>query len=195
MKRLQWSLWILVIIWLLVMLVSTEAGAGEIRLSWSPSPGGPPATGYRVYTGIAPGDYAEVDVGGVMFHFFAALPDCQTNYFAVKAYNEADESEFSYEVSVYPRPSITDITSSQAGTHTILGNNFAPNARVYVNSTGNFLEVPPEDVEWLTCGELRIPDIPVLQVKVANTALPTGSGEPLNIFSMPWPGPVNLQVE
>jgi len=193
-ERISYWAWTAIFLALLVLGAATSR-AGDLRLTWNDG-GGPVADGYRVYTGTASGNYGNVDVGMNMVHNFTGLPDCQDNYFAVKAYNAGGESEFSIEVSTYPRPVITDVTSSQAGAHTILGNNFSVAPRVFVSAGGGgFVEVDSEDVQRLSCGELRIPDVPMLQLKVANLALPTGSGEPEYVFSQPWPGPVNLTVE
>ena len=79
-ERFGWWMWVAIFGMLLVLGAATSR-AGEVRLSWSPAASGPPATGFWVYTGTEPGIYGpEVDVGGVLFHLFTTLPNCQTGF-------------------------------------------------------------------------------------------------------------------
>jgi hypothetical protein len=99
-------------------------------------------------------------------------------------------SQPSTEVSVYPRPDITNVLDSETGTQEIIGSNFDQNIKVFIDAGSGFVQLPPGDVNRLDCTKIRIPDIPLLRVQVANVALPLGHGEPKDIFSQPWPGPV-----
>jgi hypothetical protein len=194
MNRLYRYWWVPFILFLLLLDYATKADAGEITLNWQPNAQGPAPDGYRVYTGTAPGEYGFVDVGLVLQHSLTNLPNCQPGYYAIKAYKGGAESQFSTEVSTYPRPSISDVQSSGAGTHKILGQNFDINLKVFVDSGSGFVELPAADVERISCGEVNIPEIPLYRVQLSNVAQPVGHGEPLNIFTQPWPGP-ELTVE
>jgi hypothetical protein len=186
--------WWLIFVALLVAGAATTE-AGELRLTWEPPTQPPTPTGYRVFTGLDAGNMGPVDIGLVLSHDFASLPDCATNNFGVKALAGTAESQMSLVLSVYPRPSITDVTSDGTGTHTIIGNNFDPNIKVYVDSGAGFVQLPSGDVQRTSCTQIDIPAVALFRVQVANVALPLGHGEPLNIFSLPWPGPVNVTVE
>jgi hypothetical protein len=110
------------------------------------------------------------------------------------AYAGDATSQPSNEVSVYPRPSITLVGNSEQGTRLLTGLNFDANVKVYVDSGPGFVQLPPGDVNRISCTEIRITDVPLLRVQVANVALPLGSGEPKVIFSQPWPGPKQIIV-
>ena len=180
---------------LMVVLFSIAIRAGELTLSWQPPDQGPTPTGYRVYTGLDADNMGHVDIGPVLSMDFASLPDCATNYMGVKGLSGTAETQMSVIVSVYPRPSITDLTSDGTGTHTIVGNNFDVNLKVYVDAGSGFVELPAGDVDRVSCTEVKIPSVPIFRVQVANVTQPIGHGEPLNIFSQPWPAPTGVMVE
>jgi hypothetical protein len=171
--------------------------SGDIRLTWEPGTGtGPTPTGYKVYWGTVspPDDPAnnELDVGNVLFWEVSdgSLADCVTTYYGVRAYIPSLESNLSTEVSTYPRPHIVDVVNSGIGTHTIMGTNFDTNLKVFIDAGSGWTQIPSDDVNRVDCTKIEIPDIPLFRVQVSNVALPLGSGEPKNIFSQPWPGPV-----
>jgi hypothetical protein len=86
--------------------------ASTITLGWGPV-SHETLAGYRVYYGTTSGEYTEsVDVGNVTAATISGLPDCVTQYVAVKAYAEnGNESEtFSNEISGWPRPSFVNVT-------------------------------------------------------------------------------------
>lgn len=195
MKRSTWGLIVILAVLVVLLLIARAANAGELELHWTAPPSGPQVDGYRIYVGDQPGVYGTpIEVGNVLEHQLVVPDDCTLRHYAVTAFNAAGESEYSTEVSSIARPTITDVTSSQAGAHTILGENFGESAKVWVNATGVFVQVPSGDVQRVSCGEIRIPDIPMVQLKVSNVALPLGSGEPEDIFSQPWPGPASVWV-
>jgi hypothetical protein len=74
--------------------------AAELSLSWDSSIG---ATGYRVYYGFESRNYIfEVDIGLWTECTVSELDPGQTYYFAVTAYNDYAESDFSREISHAP---------------------------------------------------------------------------------------------
>ena len=185
MKRLAW--WLLA---LALLFCVRAAYAGEIRLDWQAGTSGPVAEGYRVSWGITTPPTTELDVGNVLTWAKPDMDNCTTHYFTVRAYVSAAESQPSVEVSAYPRPDVTNVLDSEIGTQAIMGNNFDTNLKVFVDAGAGLTQLPPADVTRVSCTEIRIPDIPLFQVLVANVALPLGVGEPKDVFSQPWPGPV-----
>ena len=84
-----------VILGLWLLLAATAACA--VTLAWDASDR---ATGYRVYDGLASRDYDTVlDVGPDTRAVITGLTVGQRYYFAVTAYNEFGESDYSNEVS------------------------------------------------------------------------------------------------
>lgn len=166
----------------------SPAQAGELHYTWTAGDG-PVPDGYRVYSGDVSPPTVETDVGNALEYTYANLQDCATHYFAVKAYKGAAESQLSTEVSVYPRPEVTLVGNSEQGTRLLTGTNFDSNVKVFVDLGAGFSQLPSGDVERISCTEIRITDVPLLRVQVANVALPLGHGEPMDIFSQPWPGP------
>ncbi|MFQ5772123.1 MAG: fibronectin type III domain-containing protein [bacterium] len=76
--------------------LETDIVNNRIRVRWLPVDG---AIGYKIYVGSNSLDYGEpVDVGDVLFKIWNSLIPDQTYYFAVKAYDESGESEFSEEI-------------------------------------------------------------------------------------------------
>ena len=71
--------------------------AADLSLSWDSSSG---ATGYRIYYGFESRSYIfEVDIGLWTQCTISGLDPGQTYYFAVTAYNDFAESDFSTEIS------------------------------------------------------------------------------------------------
>jgi len=190
MKRLQIALWILIIV-----LFSVAVRAGELRLNWEEPTSGPVATGYRVYAGDTDPPTGFVELGLVYEHNLIGLPDCATGYYSVQAFNSAGQSEMHPTISVYPRPSVSDLTASEGGVHTIHGENFDTNLKVWVDAGAGFVQVGASQVNRVDCDTITIPDQPLNRIQVANVAMPLGSGEPLNIFSLPWPAPTGVTIE
>jgi hypothetical protein len=93
MTRLRWLIGC-------VLLSALPVWAGSALFTWQASVG-PDLAGHTVYWGTASGSYStEIDVGMATSASFANLPDGQTIYFAVKAYNSARRfSAYSDEVS------------------------------------------------------------------------------------------------
>ena len=91
----------------LLMLAVAPAAAGTVTLAWdapTTNTDGSPLTnlaGFNVYYGTAPGVYSgPVDVGPVLQNQIVDLPDGNTYYFAVTAYDTyGNESGYSNEVS------------------------------------------------------------------------------------------------
>ena len=114
-------------------MATVPAGAGDIRLKWNPSLG---STGYRLHSGSSPWNFGTVqDVGNVAEASVTELSDCMTHYFAVKAYNEVGESDFSNQVVSWPRPRIASLNPavSERGVRRTLylsGTNFEAGAIV-----------------------------------------------------------------
>jgi hypothetical protein len=190
MRLLQIALWVLA-----VVLLSVAVRAGDLRIRWQPPAQGPTPTGYKVYTGLTDPPEGWTDVGLALEHDLTNLPDCTPNYLAVQAYNASSESLLSESISVYPRPTISDVTSDGTGTHTIHGNNFDTNVKVFVDAGNGFVQLPSGDVDRIDCTTIRIPSVPLFSARVANVVQPIGYGEPMDEFSMPWPAPSNIVVE
>jgi hypothetical protein len=89
-----------ILLTLALFLFGQTAQAAELSLSWNSSAG---ATGYRVYYGFESGYYIfEVDIGLWTRCTISDLEPGQSYYFAVTAYNEYAESDFSKELSYTP---------------------------------------------------------------------------------------------
>ena len=181
------------LVWVLILFAvqvfTATIHAGELGLTWDASTGGPIAEGYRVYWGTVTPPATMDDVGNVLLWTSPTLQNCVPHYFAVTAYAGTEESQRGTEVSVYPRPDIVDVQSSETGTHPILGNNFDTNLKVWIDAGQGFVQIPSEDVNRVSCTEVKIPDVPMFKVQVQNVALPLNSGHPQDQFSQPWPGP------
>ena len=77
-----------------LLLWTTIVTAKEVTLSWNPSEG---ATGNKVYYGTASRDYlTPIDVEENLTHTLELSADLW--YFAVTAYNECGESDYSVEL-------------------------------------------------------------------------------------------------
>jgi hypothetical protein len=90
---------------LLLALISPYNSYAETKLAWDPPVAGGAVDGYRVYWRTADGVYSDANsVGDIKvtecpFNSLGLLQEKTTYFFAVKAYNEAGESENSNEVS------------------------------------------------------------------------------------------------
>lgn len=83
------------------LYAALPSDAGTINLAWDAAPG---AASYRLYYGVAPGDYPTMlDTGTATTASVGGLTDNTCYYFAATAMHEAGESDFSNEVSVEPR--------------------------------------------------------------------------------------------
>jgi hypothetical protein len=98
---------------LLSLFTASPLVSGTIALEWEPVPG---AQGYRVYYGTESRNYTQkFTVGSQPRTVLSGLADCTTWYVAVKAYDHSGEStEFSTEVSGWPRPRVDSITPAFA---------------------------------------------------------------------------------
>lgn len=82
----------------------TSSSGDSATLAWDASLS-PDVVGYRVYYGIAPGEYFQpfgqgVDVGNATTHTVMALAGATTYYFSATAYDSfGQESAYSNEVS------------------------------------------------------------------------------------------------
>ena len=73
------------------------AQAAELSFAWDPSDG---ATGYKLHYGFESRDYSfVVDIGLWTQCTVSGLDNGETYYFAITAYNELGESEYSEEIS------------------------------------------------------------------------------------------------
>jgi hypothetical protein len=135
-------------------LLAPAASAGRIGLSWEASPG---ASGYRVYYGPASGNYTTIqNVGNTTTATLTGLPDCETVYFAVKAYNAAGDSGYSNEVASWSRPAIAQVApqAAQQGTQFTLvlsGGSFRAGATIEIDNPHVFLGPPS-----ISCTEIRL---------------------------------------
>jgi hypothetical protein len=87
----------LILIILLMSLNFQSAYSAEISLTWNNTDG---ATGYKIYYGFESRNYTYVvDIGPWTQCTISGLDNDRTYYFAVTAYHESDESEFSYELT------------------------------------------------------------------------------------------------
>ena len=90
-----------IVIILILMLNCQSVHAAELSLQLNSSVG---ATGYRVYYGFEGRNYIfEVDIGLWTQCTIPGLDPGQTYYFAVTAYNDYGESDFSMEISYAPK--------------------------------------------------------------------------------------------
>ena len=110
---------------LFILLFTSNAYAGQVTLMWDPPAISADVVGYVVDYGTASGTYTQgIDVGNTTSHTVANLPDGQTYYFAVVAYNSAGtESGYSNEVSKtmeIPQSPLT-ILKTGAGTGVVSG--------------------------------------------------------------------------
>lgn len=101
-------------LWLILLLLWPSACiAADLRFSWLPNTDA--VTGYKIYYGTETGNYTEsVDVGnpepvdGRIIGTVTGIPYGQEYFFAAAAYNPAQESGYSNEVSYtveWPVPS------------------------------------------------------------------------------------------
>jgi hypothetical protein len=111
--------------------------AGAIRLEWDRVPG---ATGYRLYYGIATGEYTDsLDVGLRTRATLQGLSNCRTWYMALKPYNSVGESaDYSNEVSGWPSPEVHVVapTAVEQGSQVaveLVGANFQSGAAAQVS--------------------------------------------------------------
>jgi len=98
---------IFILITFVLALNCRPSYAAELSLSWNSSSG---ATGYKVYYGFESRNYPfVVDLGLWTQCTISDLDLGQVYYFAVTAYNEYSESDFSAEIAHRPKPCEADI--------------------------------------------------------------------------------------
>lgn len=139
----------------LMLATCTVALAGEINVAWDPATG---ASGYKVYYGTSSGQYtSSMTVYGTSA-VITGLPDCQTHYVAVKAFNSLGESaQFSNELSGWSRPAVTSSTPASAAqgdqfTMDIYGSNFQTGALVELSNP----RVVTTSVSVLSCSRIQL---------------------------------------
>ena len=134
---------------------ASGARAGTVDLEWDGVAG---ATGYKVYYGLASGQYTQVkDVGNRTTTTMGNLTDCTDYFMAVKAYNPYGESTvFSNEVNGWARPALTGtapaVMQGQQVTVDLVGANFKPGAVVEINNP----HVEVASVAALSCNRLQL---------------------------------------
>lgn len=117
---------------------TAPAHAASIDLGWDAVAG---AGGYRVYVGTSPGQYdTTIDVGPTTTTSLSDLDDCATYYVAVKAYNQAGESQsFSNEIAGWGRPELTQSAATAVqGEQLVLdidGANFESGAELTIDTS------------------------------------------------------------
>ena len=80
-----------------ISLNSPSAHCAEVSFAWNDTDG---ATGYKIYYGFESRIYPfVVDIGLWTQCTISGLDNSRIYYFAVTAYNESEESEFSYELT------------------------------------------------------------------------------------------------
>ena len=96
-----WRKCLLVLLFGIFFRCALSANAATAILQWDPSPS-PEAAGYRIYFGVASGDYTDtVSVGVVTTATITGLVTGTKYYFAATAFDAAgSESEFSNEASL-----------------------------------------------------------------------------------------------
>ena len=116
---------------LIAFLSVGVAHAGTLGLHWDPSTA---ATGYMVGVGDASGVYGPpVDVGNQTATTLTAEDNCTKKYYAVLAYNEAGQSDWSEEVVSEARPVVVDATVNAAVVHRLQGKNFSDDVQVLID--------------------------------------------------------------
>lgn len=116
--------------------VAQHVVAGEISLQWDAVPG---ASGYHVYYGTQSGVYGQYVSVASNAALIGGLPDCQTYFVAVKAFNGAGESPtFSNEITGWPRPAVASaspgtMVQGDQLTLDLVGSNFQSGATVSVS--------------------------------------------------------------
>ena len=183
-RILFWVVITFVVLWLSILIIR----AGEIKLVWEPPDSGPEVTGYEVK--VDENDWFSVGMDRV---YTASIDNCETHIYKVRAVS-GELFSLATEIEGYPRPDVTDVMDNEEGTHVIHGVNFDTNFKVFIDAGAGWVQLPSNNVNRVSCTEIRITSIPLNRVKVANVALPLGSGEPTDVFSQPWPGP-EVQVE
>ena len=95
-------------------LIPLTTYAAQVTLAWDPVAGS--VAGYQMHYGTTSGDYDySVNVGNSTSCTISGLQEGDTYYFAVKAYNGSDESDYSDEIN-YRVPSDNSAQQSAAAT-------------------------------------------------------------------------------
>ena len=189
----------------LSLLVFGAAGlcsvdAGSVNLQWNASTG---ATGYKLYSGTSSGSYGTpVTLGGSPQTTVNTMPDCAATFFAVKAFNTAGDSDFSNEISSWPRPSLTSASPAvaqrgQQVSVVLAGNNFQPGVTLQFSNSA----ITVNSVTRNACGQVTA-SITVgssaafgpVQISAVNANGVTGTAPSLfNVVSTPLPDVQNLR--
>jgi hypothetical protein len=133
--------------------------SGTVSLEWDPVTD-PRVTGYRVYWGTSPGDYASFfETDATSAFTVRGLPLCTTHHIAVKArtVTGAESLSFSNEVVGWSRPQVLTVTPSTVARGstvelTIRGANFSADATVAFVLP----EVTVGSVVVTDCGEILV---------------------------------------
>lgn len=86
----------------------------SVHLAWDASTS-ETVTGYKVYYGTSTGNYSVVTNVGNVTDFTVSVDETQPIYFAVTAYNDTDESDYSTELSC----SVINISTNGLGSYSI----------------------------------------------------------------------------
>ncbi len=152
---------------LLAVFICISTYAGEVNLNWDASVG---ATGYRIYTGVAPGVYGSpIEVDGLLTSspVTVLIDGCVQQFIAMTAFNVLGESGFSTELTVFPRPVFLG-QPALANNDTLIeinGGNFAPGITMTMNN-----QAVPFTVNLCTKISIPVATVPGL-----------GQGQPVTI--------------
>ena len=83
---------------LVILVPATAHALTPVTVAWDEN--NPAPEGYIVYWGTSSGNYSDsYDVGAATQYTIPGLQDGLTYYFAVKAYDDGNESDYSQEIS------------------------------------------------------------------------------------------------
>src|SRR5262249_13405706 len=129
--------------------------------------------GYKVYYGLAPGNYTNfVDVGNVTSTTISNLTDCTLYYFGVKAYDTTgnESTNYSNEINGWSRPIVQTATPAAAEQGRTLavalaGTNFRSGAAAAFSNVG----ITVNSTTVNACGQVTV------NITIGNTAAPGAS--------------------
>lgn len=142
MKQLKFTALFCLVLTILLLL-PTFALASSVTLKWNPVEY---ATGYKVYYGNASRDYVTPKDAEALTTYTLTL-DPGTWFFAVTAYNDYGESDYSVEVSVTLYTAIGEITATYKSTKVTLAWDAVDGAAGYRLKYGVESGVYTEDVD------------------------------------------------
>jgi hypothetical protein len=176
-----------------LLLLITPVYAGSLGLSWNPVTH-PTLQGYEVGAGLSPGNYTQfyqVENGESIV--INDAPDaCTLRYYAVRtlatgAGGVVITSLWSTEVSVFARPTVSNVVAGSGGLYEINGMNYDVDTKVYIND----YPTPIADVTRVNCTKLTIPDTPFYTLKVVNPGTDGDLEVPFN-FPLSAPGGIGI---